>query len=79
MDGNTLHYDDKGNWHRDGGPAAIWGNGTQAWYQHGKLHREDGPALELASGKRRWFYQGKELYVSSLEEFQKYINNKAFW
>jgi hypothetical protein len=30
--------------HRDGGPAVIWSDGSEAWYQFGEYHREDGPA-----------------------------------
>src|ERR1700680_3276797 len=78
MYGNTHWYNLNGNYHRDNGPAIICANGTKIWCHHGLPHRIDGPALESHTGSHRWFYKGKELYVSTLEEFQKYINNKAF-
>jgi hypothetical protein len=48
----------KGHLHRDGGPAAIYPDGRQYWYQNGKFHREDGPALTYPDGRRYWYWNG---------------------
>jgi len=38
-------------YHRNDGPAVIYGNGSQEWHLrqewwlNGKMHREDGPAI----------------------------------
>lgn len=47
---------DKHNFiHRDGGPAIIYSDGTEEWFQHGKIHRDDGPAVIYASGDTEWW------------------------
>ncbi len=56
---NINWKDDGGRWHRDGGPAMIWADGTQFWYQHGKPHRDDGPAVIYANGTRLWYRHGQ--------------------
>ncbi len=45
--------------HRDDGPARIWPNGGQEWFQHGKLHRDDGPARIWPDGKQEWYRYGE--------------------
>ena len=37
------------------GPAIIYANGEQVWYQHGILHRDNGPAVIYANGEQRWY------------------------
>jgi len=44
---------------RDGGPALIWGNGTQMWFKYGSRHRTDGPAVTLPNGGFQYFQYGK--------------------
>ena len=44
-DGTVRHYNSSGKLHRIGGPAAIFADGTEIWYQNGVLHRTDGPAV----------------------------------
>ena len=36
--------------HCNNGPAMIYADGTQMWYQHDVCHREDGPAIMFADG-----------------------------
>ena len=44
--------------HRNGGPAVIYDDGEEQWYQYGQRHREDGPAA--INGKTEyWFKRGK--------------------
>lgn len=42
-----IWKDEEGKLHRDGGPAMIYNNGTEIWYQHGKRHRINGPAVSI--------------------------------
>ncbi len=51
--------DEQGKWHRDDGPALIWTNGTQEWYQHGEKHRDDGPAVISTNGAQFWYRHGE--------------------
>ncbi len=51
--------DEHGELHRDDGPARIWPDGTQRWYQHGELHRDDGPAVIMPNGAWAWFQHDK--------------------
>jgi hypothetical protein len=51
----TIEY------HREGGPAIEWTNGTKEWYLNDKLHREDGPAIEYADGTKYWYLNGKQV------------------
>ncbi len=53
------HKDEHGKLHRDDGPATIWPDGTQYWYQHGVPHRDDGPAITYADGARYWYRYGE--------------------
>ncbi len=61
LDWFTVRKDENGKWHRDDGPAAIWPDGTQQWYQHGKHHRENGPAKIWPDGSQEW-WQHNELH-----------------
>jgi hypothetical protein len=49
---------DKGELHREDGPAIEYISGNKSWYINGKLHRLDGPALILTNGNR-WYCNGK--------------------
>jgi hypothetical protein len=49
----------RGRLHRDDGPAAIYPDGTQCWYQDGGLHRGDGPAIIYPDGTQYWCRNGK--------------------
>jgi len=75
--GNKFWFK-KGRIRRENAPA-IKSIGGRWWYKEGKLHRIDGPAIEYISGFEYWYYEGKEIECSSLEEFLKIINLKAFW
>ena len=54
--GNKIWENERGLPHREDGPAIIYSDGKNFWYQHGKLHRDDGPAIEDAKGNK-WWYQ----------------------
>ncbi len=52
--------DEDGQRHRDDGPAVIYTDGTQLWYQHGKQHRDGGPAAIWINGTQVWYQHGKQ-------------------
>lgn len=54
-------YNEAGEFHRNGGPAASRPlTGFNAYYQDGKLHREDGPAITYSDGRGYYYLRGKE-------------------
>ena len=52
-------YNEKGQYHREGGPAIEYTDGTKLWYINDQLHREDGPAIEYADGRKAWLINGQ--------------------
>ena len=59
-DGNKRWKNERGQYHREDGPAIEYKNGDKIWYKNGNRHREDGPAIEWASGIKEWFVEGKK-------------------
>jgi len=47
-----------GVYHREGGPAVEWVDGSKFWYVDGKRHREDGPTV-IRNGGKEWWLEGK--------------------
>lgn len=59
MPDGTKHWiDDRGRFHRCGGPAIIFPNGTEMWYHHGRQHREGAPAVVHADGSVEYWVDG---------------------
>jgi len=58
-DGNKRWYNDRGELHREDGPAIEWVDGSKEWYINDKFHREDGPAAEYVNGGNRWYINDK--------------------
>ncbi len=57
-----IEYEnEKGQYHREDGPAIEYEDGYKAWYINGQRHREDGPAIIWEDGKE-WFYLYGEEY-----------------
>jgi hypothetical protein len=49
---------------------------------HGQLHRISGPAVINHDGEDNrvfWFFKGKSIDCLNQQEFEKYLNLKAFW
>jgi hypothetical protein len=76
--GHRILYCIKGTsiYHREDGPAAIYNDGSNAWYVNGRCHREDGPAVIYSDGDLEWglngfLYRNKESWFESLTEEQK--------
>ena len=72
LDGDKIWYNDKGERHRENGPACEFNDGYSAWYIHDKPHREDGPAVEFEDGSKSWYLNGKQL--TELEFVQKQMS-----
>ncbi len=53
--GTICWYNEKGQLHREDGPAIKNKNRDKWWYINGKLHREDGPAVEYSNGNKYWY------------------------
>ena len=59
--GTRWYYNSDNQFHREGGPAIEWHDGTKSWYQNGQRHRTDGPAIEYSDSGKVWFINGEEL------------------
>ena len=57
--GNLYWRNEKGQLHREDGPALITSRGDCHWYINGELHRKDGPALDRTNGNKEWYINGK--------------------
>jgi len=57
--GDKIWIDEDGEHHRENGPAIIYPDGAEYWYNNGKLHREGGPAVTDPSGYEEWWDNGK--------------------
>ena len=52
---DRIEYrNEKGQYHREDGPAIEFINGSKEWYLNGQLHRLDGPAIEYRDGNKYW-------------------------
>ena len=81
---DKFWYNEKGQYHRDDGPAIEYQNGSKEYYQNGLLHREDGPAIEygLAAGHgklhKQWRLHGK-LHREDGPAFEGINGDKEYW
>lgn len=83
-----LHYiwrNNKGELHREDGPAKVYPDGSYGWYINGRYHREGGPAVVYSAGgtiKSAWYINGKlhredgPAVVLCDETTEWYINGK---
>lgn len=71
--GHIVYTNRVGQLHRQCGPAVIWANGRQEWYQNDILHRDDGPAIIRDTGDRQWFLEGLEVTEEVFNERVKSI------
>lgn len=57
----VFHYllDHEGKYHCDDGPAIVYPDGREIYYQHGLLHRLDGPAATYQSGMQEYYQNGR--------------------
>ena len=85
LPGGTIEYrNDKGELHREDGPAIESSTGSKFWYLNGELHREDGPAIEWSNGSKEWYLNGEYHREDgpALERFDGYkawyLNGKQY-
>ena len=48
--GCIYFKNEKGDYHKEDGPAVEYPNGYKAWFINGERHREDGPARITSEG-----------------------------
>jgi hypothetical protein len=53
------YRNEKGEYHREDGPAIEYSDGTKQWWINGKRHRKYGPAVEYSNGNKEWYLNGK--------------------
>ena len=58
-DETKVWYNDKGQVHREDGPAVETTTGDKAWYKNGERHRDGGPAVEHNKGTKLWYKNGE--------------------
>ena len=56
--GDKIWKNEKGQYHRNDGPAIEYANGVKQWYKYNELHRENGPAIEWVDGSKEWWVDG---------------------
>ena len=54
-----IWRNEKGQIHREDGPAIIYFGGFKEWWVNGKRHREDGPAVIYPNGTQYWYINGQ--------------------
>jgi hypothetical protein len=76
--GNKEWMNEKGEYHREDGPAIEWPGGNKYWYINNKLHREDGPAIEFVNGTKEWYRNGL-LHREDGPAFEGASGNKEYY
>ena len=82
-DGAEIWKNDKGEIHRDNGPAILKADGTQVWYDSHRIHRDDGPASIGPRGEF-WYHFGRFHRVDgpaamyAVGEHQWYLNGVRY-
>ena len=71
--GTRWYYNSDNQFHREGGPAIEWHDGTKSWYQNGQRHRIDGPAIEQSDGIKEWWINGKKLTEDEFNQRVKHV------
>ena len=58
---NCVYWlNDKGQHHREDGPAWEYADGSKLWFLNGLRHREDGPAIVYSQGLKAWYLNGDQ-------------------
>ena len=76
-DGTVEYRNANRKLHREDGPAVIYANGDQFYYQNGKLHREDGPAVIFANGDQYYCQNGEQLSEQEFKAQKAPCNGKT--
>lgn len=59
--GDKIWTNEKGEYHREDGPAIIFKNGYKSWWLNDLRHRVCGPAIERENGNKEWWMRGKDI------------------
>ena len=57
---DKIWRNEKGELHREDGPALECANGKKSWYKNRLWHREDGPAIVWHDGTHLYFLNDKQ-------------------
>jgi hypothetical protein len=57
---DRIEYHLNGRLHRDNGPAIIYNDGSEYWFQYDRLHNTNGPAIILPFGMKRYYINDKQ-------------------
>ena len=76
--GTKFWYNEKGQKHREDGPAIEGVSGAKHWYKNGKLHREDGPAIEYVDGDKMW-YKNDKRHRDDGPAYERADGTKEWW
>jgi hypothetical protein len=74
--GNKYWRNDKGELHREDGPAIEYKYGTKYWYINDNLHRLDGSAIEWFDGMKEWYIDGEKIDCKDNEDFLRIVKMK---
>lgn len=55
-----LYKNEKGELHREDGPAVIHYNGDTCWYYNGNLHNDNGPAIVHSNVYKGYYHHGTQ-------------------
>lgn len=67
--GSIYYKNEKGQLHREDGPAYESSIGDKGWLINGEYNREDGPAYESIDGHKAWYIKGKKLTEQEFNDF----------
>lgn len=71
--GIRRYYNAAGQLHRIDGPAIIWDNGVEFWYQNDQCHRTDGPAIMWPDGRKWWYLNDRSLTEDEFNQAVKLL------
>jgi hypothetical protein len=72
--GTKYWRNDKGELHREDGPAIETIDKNRFWYQNNLKHRFDGPAIELSNGTKIWYFVGFKLNCINNQDFLLFLS-----
>lgn len=58
-DGTQMWLTKDGTFHREDGPALVYRDGTEEWYENGYKHRKGGPAYSDGYGRQEYWLNGE--------------------
>ena len=71
--GIRRYHNAAGQLHRIDGPAIIWDNGVEFWYQNDQCHRTDGPAIMWPDGRKWWYLNDRSLTEDEFNQAVKLL------